>query len=215
MPIIDARDVKVTYRVKGGLIEALRGVSLTLSGPMLVSIMGPSGSGKTTLLKAISGRVRYEGSIRVDGIEVKDNVDFVQRRTIYIPVGGVLINGLTVRETLELASNGRDPSHVLRRLNIAHLANRRVEELSTGEARRVEIAVALVKDRGIVLIDEPTIGLDEANALRITELLRGVVAEGRLVLMATHDPLLALKSDLVYEMRDGLIVRASYIKANR
>ncbi|ABW02590.1 ABC transporter ATP-binding protein [Caldivirga maquilingensis] len=206
--MLDAINVKVKYKVRGSIVEALRGVSLRLDKPLLVTIMGPSGSGKTTLLKAIAGRVPYEGSIRVMGLEVKDNRREASRLVFYLPVGEVLIGDLTVNESIELASmsnHGYNVGDLLEWLGLSGLGNRRIIELSTGERRRVELAIALIKGQVIILIDEPTVGLDEDNARRVGELLKAASRQGRLIIAATHDPILLEYSDLVYGMRNGLL----------
>jgi ABC-type antimicrobial peptide transport system, ATPase component len=77
--MLEVTNVKVKYRVGEGVIEALRGVSLRVNEPLLVTVSGPSGSGKTTLLKAIAGRVNYDGSIKVMNLEVKYNMDAVRK----------------------------------------------------------------------------------------------------------------------------------------
>ncbi|WP_291764749.1 ABC transporter ATP-binding protein [Caldivirga sp. UBA161] len=208
--MLEVINVKVKYKSRRGVIEALRGVSLRLNNPLLVAVIGPSGSGKTTLLKAIAGRIPYEGSIKVMGLEVKDNKRKMDELVFYLPVGEVLINDLTVNESVELASMSNHGGSVsvgslLEWLGLSNLGNRRIIELSTGEKRRVELTVALIKGRRVILIDEPTVGLDEDNARRVGELLKAASRQGRLVIVATHDPILLEYSDLVYGMRDGLL----------
>ncbi|MFP3302468.1 MAG: ABC transporter ATP-binding protein [Caldivirga sp.] len=209
--MLEVTNVKVRYRVKGGVVEALRGVSLRVNEPLLATVSGPSGSGKTTLLKAIAGRVNYDGSIKVMNLEVKYNKDMVRKLALYLPVGEVLIDELTIDETMQLASmssnvNDAHVNDILEWLGLSRLRNRRVFELSTGERRRVELAIALVKAPKLMLIDEPTIGLDEGNARIIGEVLRSMSRQGRLILAATHDPVLMEYSDLNFKMRDGLIL---------
>jgi len=209
--MLEVTNVKVKYRVGGGVVEALRGVSLRVNEPLLVTVSGPSGSGKTTLLKAIAGRVNYDGSIKVMNLEVKYNMDAVRKLVLYLPVGEVLIDELTIDETMQLASmssnvNDAHVDDILEWLGLSRLRNRRVFELSTGERRRVELAIALAKAPRLMLIDEPTIGLDEGNARIIGEVLRSMSRQGRLILAATHDPVLMEYSDLNFKMRDGLIL---------
>ncbi|WP_066793221.1 ABC transporter ATP-binding protein [Caldivirga sp. MU80] len=209
--MLEVTNVKVKYRIGGGVVEALRGVSLRVNEPLLVTVSGPSGSGKTTLLKAIAGRVNYDGSIKVMNLEVKYNMDAVRKLVLYLPVGEVLIDELTIDEIMRLASmssnvNDAHVDDILEWLGLSRLRNRRVFELSTGERRRVELAIALAKAPRLMLIDEPTIGLDEGNARIIGEVLRSMSRQGRLILAATHDPVLMEYSDLNFKMRDGLIL---------
>ncbi|MGC9226407.1 ATP-binding cassette domain-containing protein [Caldivirga sp.] len=206
--MLEAINVKVKYKGKGDTVEALRGVSFNINKPLFVAINGPSGSGKTTLLKAIAGRVPYEGSIKVMGLEVKDNRREVSNLVFYLPVGEVLINDLTVDESIKLASMDNHSMHIeslLEWLGLSKLGNRKIIELSTGERRRVELAIALIRGRRIILIDEPTVGLDEDNARKVSELLKAVSRQGRLIVAATHDSILVEYSDLVYGMRNGLL----------
>lgn len=213
MIVVELRDLHVTYRSGRASIEALRGVNLRLTGPGLVLLMGPNGSGKTTLLKAIAGLVKYRGAVKITDTEGVDN----KVQVTYIPVGGILIDELTVKETLMLASNG-DAAKVreaLLKLGLSHVADREVYRLSTGERRRVELAIALVKGGRIILIDEPTIGLDEDNVRGVALILRGMAKGGSLVIAATHDNELVGYADEVYYIRGGVIEGRMDLRAVR
>jgi putative ABC transport system ATP-binding protein len=185
-------------------VVALRDVSLTVAAGQVALLRGPSGSGKSTLLALVAGHLRpTEGDVRVLGERVgrlpdalaarfrARHLGFVFQRDHLLEDRSALENvivplvpgGLTLRAAAEKARAA------LERFGIATRAAERVRNLSGGERQRVAIARAVVNDPALVLADEPTAHLDEALTRGFLEVLGELRAEGRTVVVATHDPL--------------------------
>lgn len=169
----------------------LTGVHLALRAGELVALTGPSAVGKTTLLRLAAGLLSpAAGQIcRGPGMDSP-------RAMAWLPQDPAqLLLAETVREELmitlrahDLAPTGRqDPDAWLARLDLGHLAERHPRDLSTGERQRLALAALLVMDPRLLLLDEPSRGLDDGNLARLTAILHALVAEGRTVLLATHD----------------------------
>lgn len=181
---------------------ALRGVSLELNGGCLLALLGPNGSGKSTALRLLGGLwPPDEGAVWLDG----RNLAQLSRRTIarriaYTPQDTHLDFAFTVHE---IVLTGRHPhlgrfqpegerdraavDQAMRRADVAHLADRLVNELSGGERQRVLIARSLATEAPILLLDEPASGLDIAHALDLLALCRALAREGKAVVAALHD----------------------------
>jgi ABC-type multidrug transport system ATPase subunit len=172
----------------------LREVSLSLAAGELVALIGPSGAGKTTLLEALSGSGPLDS-----GIVTLAESSTQQRYGIgYVPSDDPLHDELTVAEELLFAAALRGPadasadaieatvSQVLEELALMGKADQRIASLSRGERRRVTLAVELVGQPDVLLLDEPGSGLDAGLERRLMELLRGLADQGRAILAATH-----------------------------
>ena len=213
--LLEARALVVEYAPGRRVLD---GVDLVLRAGESVSIVGPSGSGKSTLLAHLAGLRRPDGgevcfegrplAARASGELDRfraDRVGFVFQRAALLPF-------LTVRENVALALACLDPSargagaarvgRLLEWTGLAALADRRADRLSVGEAQRVAVARALVKDPPLVLADEPTGALDAAGAAAIVDLLlcdRG----GRTVVIATHDARVSARCERVLAVEQG------------
>jgi ABC-2 type transport system ATP-binding protein len=179
-----------------GARRALDGVSLTVAPGQIYSLLGPNGAGKSTLLRAIAGRLRLDhGRMRVAG-----NLSASQaasRHLIgYVPQDIALYRHLTVRENLEFfsrmfgQSGRRAEESVARTLGRAALqdrANQITGTLSGGYQRRVNIAVAALNDPYLLVLDEPTVGIDVQAREQIHALLRVLQDGGAAIVLTTHD----------------------------
>lgn len=174
-----------------GSRPVLADVRLTLRAGELVALTGPSAVGKTTLLRLAAGLLTpSSGAVRREvGLSGP-------RALTWLPQDPAqLLLAETAREELaitlrahRLAPVGRhDPEAWLARLGLSHLAERHPRDLSTGERQRLALAALLVMDPRLLLLDEPSRGLDDGNLARLVSILQGLVAEGRTVLLATHD----------------------------
>jgi putative ABC transport system ATP-binding protein len=201
---------------------AVRGVSLALNGHGATVFTGPSGSGKTTLLSLIGCMARpTSGRILIDGDVISSLPERflteIRRRTFgFIFQQFNLIRGLTARENVMLPAYPTgvplrqiqgEADRLLDRLGLASKAGTRVELLSGGEAQRVAIARALINNPAVLIADEPTAHLDTALSLDFMGIMRGLRAEGRTLVMASHDPLVYESDvvDRVVGMRDGCL----------
>ena len=194
--------------VELGERDVVRGVSAEVGQGELVVIVGPNGAGKTTLLRALAGLVAPRtGTIRVLGHDplraprrmiARDLAYLPQRYELAFPfaVEEVVLLGRYARQrgfglasAEDLAAAGR----AMAACDVAHLAHRRFDELSGGEARRVIVAQALCQGARCFLLDEPTAGLDPAHARAIFAMLRAQCDAGAAALVVTHDLDLALR----------------------
>ncbi len=209
-----------------GLVREDRAVlteaAVTLGRGELVALMGASGAGKTTLLRAIAGLDAFAaGTIAAGSVRLSHGrrPSGALQRALYREVGVVfqfhhLFANLRALENVTLAlvrTRGISPSAaaeraraLLDRLGVGHRAHAWPHELSGGEAQRVAIARALAVDPPLLLLDEPTASLDQARRGELAALLKGLAAEGRTLLMATHDAEFAKScATRVLALRDG------------
>ena len=186
------------------------------AGEFLV-LMGRNGSGKSTLLKQIVGLIKPgEGQVTVAGLDTrKAELDDIIKTVGYVPQHpGALLFGDTLAAELAFTRRGHampaDPAAdqaLLERLGLGALADRNPRDLSGGEQQRVALASILAANPQIILLDEPTRGLDYAQKRSLTDLLLGLKREGRTIIMATHDvELAAACADRAVLMAEGQIV---------
>jgi len=215
MIIVD--DLKKDY--DGGLVQALRGVSLEIGKGEAVSVMGPSGCGKSTLLNLIGALdLPTAGEIRIDGRPLMDYRPFDSFRAKMI--GFVfqfhhLIPNLTLLENVELPMysfpipKGERRKKAIRLLDEMGLEDRRhflPTRVSGGERQRAAIARAIINDPSIILADEPTGSVDTFIGNQIIEFLLGLCREKRTtMIVATHNHELAARTDRIIRLRNGLI----------
>ena len=213
MYAVEAEDVSKRY----GDVIAVDGVSLTVDRDMLYAIMGPNGSGKSTLLSMIATVNRPSGGvIRVMGHDVVGETDEVRRLINYIPEFNFSSQHLTGLENLVFyaallgipRSEARDiAQELLRRVGLNEAANRLVSTYSRGMRRRLELATAFLGDRPLIILDEPSGGLDPSmRRVVMGWLLEEVRERDRTILLATHIGENAEAADRVAFMKDGRIV---------
>lgn len=207
-PAVACRDLRFSY----GRRPALRGVSLDAGPGEILAVMGRNGSGKTTLLRAIVGLTRpTHGSIRVGGQDTSRlPVEALARLAGYVPQnpGGLLYHETVREEVAFTASNfGLSSDRVaetLEALGIDDLAQRHPRDLSEGERLLVALASVLVVGPRVLLLDEPTRGLDYAAKDRLVGLLHRLRSRGATVLLASHDvELAAAAADRVLLLAEG------------
>ena len=219
--IIEAQDVYKTYRSRSVLVEALKGVSLSVAAGEMVAIMGPSGCGKTTLLNCISGLDAVdEGEIIIDHKSLKGMSDDARSEYRAKSMGCVvqafnLLPVLSARENVELplvlagvkAGEAREKAmEKLRQVGLTDWADHNPNELSGGQIQRVAIARALANDPAIVWADEPTGNLDSENTVQIMDLLCDLnQSQGQTFVLVTHTEEVGRRSHRIVNMRDGLI----------
>ncbi len=176
--------VATGLRIAGRLEET----SLTIEAGTLTCLIGPNGSGKTSLLHAIAGIGSPEGRVRIDGIDpARFGPPKRQRLLTYLPASRDIKWPLAARDLIRLGGEEHiEP--VLAELELGPLADRRVDQLSTGERARVLLARALAPRPKLLLLDEPVTNLDPLWQLKLMERLRILSRDsGAAVLMASHD----------------------------
>lgn len=202
---------------------ALRGIDLTLNSERATVFKGPSGSGKTTLLSIVGCMARpTSGRVQLNGREITSLPERflteIRRKTFgFIFQNYNLIKGITVLENTMIPAYPTGTKHrvikekamdLLRKLRIDSKAGQKVEHLSGGEQQRTAMARALINDPAIIIADEPTAHLDTDLAGEFMDMLTGLKEEGRVILIASHDPLVyeSPMVDQTVSLRDGLIV---------
>lgn len=192
-----------------GSVVALEDVSFTVSAGALVGVVGPNGSGKSTLIKALLGLLPvWSGRVEILGrppVAARASVGYTPQAedvdwTFPVTVRDVVTMGLyrprwglrfrLWRGASAASAAGSGATRVdqaLHDLDLVHLASRQVGELSGGQQRRVLIARALVKDPDVLLLDEPTAGLDAPAEEALLDVFTNLAAAGRTLLVATHD----------------------------
>ena len=221
VPLIELLGVERVYAAGEAGIRALAGVSLTVRAGEYVAIMGQSGSGKSTLMNLIGCLDRpTAGVYRLRGRDVaglsadelaaarRDTFGFVFQRYHLLPDATALENVLI---PAIYAGQGRDErlnrGHaLLERLGLEDRAAHRPGQLSGGQQQRVSIARALVNDPPVILADEPTGALDSQSGGDLMAQLAELHAEGRTILVVTHDPAVAARADRIVRIRDGRVV---------
>ena len=186
---IELQGLKKTYHSPSGPVEAVRGVDVAVHPGETVALLGPNGAGKTTTVDMLLGLQEPDaGSVSVFG-GPPDQAVKAGRIGAMLQVGGVL-RDLTVRELVSMmAALFPAPLSVDRTLAMAQLdglAERRTEKLSGGETQRVRFAVALVSDPDLLVLDEPTVGMDVESRRAFWTTIRELSGGGKTFLFATH-----------------------------
>ena len=218
-PMIELRGAGRSYPLGGETIQALKPASVTIGRGEFVAVTGPSGSGKSTFLHLICGIDRPSvGSVRVDGVELgalgeSDLSKFRGRRIGIVFQFFELIPTLTALENVLLAMDlvGVIPAPrrrpraltLLDQMGIVAHAGKLPSRLSGGEQQRVAIARALANDPPILAADEPCGNLDSANGELVTGLFAQCAADGRTVVVATHERTGLARYDRVLQIVDG------------
>ncbi|MBV1861645.1 MAG: ATP-binding cassette domain-containing protein [Nannocystaceae bacterium] len=184
----------LTFAYPGGGDFALKGVSLRLE-PGMFGLLGPNGAGKTTLMKLACGLLESKtGEIRLDGEALAPDRTDLRRRVSMMPQDFGLFAGLDVQACLHYMGtlHGFTKTDVQRRaqqwidtLELGRLLQRRSDQLSGGERQKVGLAMALLPEPDVLLVDEPTAGLDPLERDRVLRTLHAY-AEGACVLLSTH-----------------------------
>jgi macrolide transport system ATP-binding/permease protein len=219
-PLIEISNVTKHYQQDATTVRALDGISLTIEAGEFVAIMGQSGSGKSTLMNIIGCLDRpSSGDYRVTGIGVEtlsaDELAALRCRTFgFVFQRFNLLAGITAAENVEIpaAYAGRPKrermaraKQLLARLGLGERTDHRPTELSGGQQQRVSIARALMNEAPVILADEPTGALDSRSGEEVLALLKELHAEGRTVILITHNPEIAEHTHRVIHIADGLI----------
>ena len=186
---IELRGLTKTYRSASGPVPAVRGVDVAVRQGETVALLGPNGAGKSTTVDMLLGlQEPDEGSVEVFG-GTPDQAVKAGRIGAMLQTGGVL-RDLTVRELLGMMAalypTPFDVDETLALAKLQGIAERRTERLSGGETQRLRFAVALVSDPDLLVLDEPTVGMDVESRHAFWETVRSLSGEGKTFLFATH-----------------------------
>lgn len=216
-PALEVHDLRRSYGTGDAAFEAVRGVDLTVERGTIVALLGTNGAGKTSTMEVIEGLAAPSaGTVRVFGLDPITDRAEVRRRTGVVLQDSGFSGDLTVAETLAMeAATVTDPrpiAEVQALVDLDHRAGTRVVSLSGGERRRLDLACALLCRPELLMLDEPTTGLDPESRRRVWDLIRGLRADGNAVLLTTHYLEEAEElADRIAIMHAGRIVREGTI----
>ncbi len=218
--LVEIKDMCKIYNPGENEVRALDEVDLTINEGEFVAIIGHSGSGKSTLMNMLgcldiptSGRYCLHGQ-DVSGMSDDELSDIRNKEIGFIFQGFNLIAGLTALENVELPliyrgigkrERLRLAEVALEKVGLSNRKGHKPSEMSGGQQQRVAIARAIAQAPPIILADEPTGNLDSASTKEIMEILKGLNAEGRTVILITHDNDIAARAKRIIRIMDGRI----------
>jgi len=219
--LVEMRGIERTYVMGDNLVHALRGVDLTIERGSSIAIMGTSGSGKSTIMN-IMGCLDQptRGSYMLDGRDVaklsRSELAEVRGRMIgFVFQSFNLLSRTSALENVEMplmyqGISGRERHKraraALEQVGLAEREDHHPSQLSGGQQQRVAIARALVGNAPIIMADEPTGNLDTRTSYEVMSILQGLVAQGKTVILVTHEADIAAYASRVVTLRDGLII---------
>lgn len=228
--ILETRDLVKLYKIDSVEVKALQGVSITIAEGEFVCLMGRSGSGKSTLMHIVGCLDRpTSGSVIIEGRETEKLNDNELAMIRNEKLGFVfqtfnLLPRVTAIQNVELpliygrAGPTERKERAKRALDAVGLGSRlfhRPSQLSGGEQQRVAIARALVNNPAIILADEPTGNIDYRSSVEIMAILQDLNAQGRTVLLVTHEPDLANYAGRIIHLLDGMVIADGKVFSRR
>lgn len=210
--ILSIENIAKSYKRK----QVLNGINISADAGMQVGIVGKNGSGKSTLLSILAGvqsstHAQPQGRFEYDGVNLLENRQLRNSICAYVPQENPLISELSALDNLKMwydtpklkndLSDG-----VLKMLGIDEFISTRVSEMSGGMKKRLSIGCAVYADPKVLLLDEPTAGLDIICKEKIYEYLRAFRNSGGIVLLATHDEKEIAECDELFIIKDGFAV---------
>lgn len=219
-PLIHLECICKVYGSGDLAVQALRGIDLTVGRGEYLAVMGPSGSGKSTLMHILGLLdTPTSGSYRLDGDEVSSlsrrrlahlrnqQIGFIFQNFNLLPKASVLRNVELplLYSGVARAERQRRAHDVLERVGLGDRVKHRPNELSGGQRQRAAIARALVTDPAVIMADEPTGNLDQHTGTEILALFDALQREGQTVIVVTHDPRVAARSQRIIDIVDGLV----------
>ncbi len=195
-----------------GEVEAVAGVDLTVRAGEAVALCGPNGAGKTTILRSLLGLLRFDGEVRIGGLDVSEHGREARRLIGFVPQELDFHDELGSLETARFYARLRGApveraAELLERLGLGEHAEKPVAQLSGGMRQKLALAVALLSDPPVLLLDEPTANLDAETRRELLALLSALKAEGKALVFASHrlDEVVAL-ADRVLVLERGRLV---------
>lgn len=217
MALLELKDISKIY--SGGTVRALQNVSLSVEQGEWLAIMGPSGSGKSTMMNIIGCMDKpSSGQVILDGRDIAHESSRSLTQIRRDKIGLIfqqfhLVNYLTALENVMVAQyyhslpDEKEALAALERVGLAERARHLPSQLSGGEQQRVCIARALINYPQLILADEPTGNLDEANQNLVIDIFRQLHKEGRTIVVVTHDPEVAEVAQRTVVLEHGRFAR--------
>lgn len=217
MAAIELEGVHKTF----GNVVALDGLDLTVQSGEIFGFLGPNGAGKSTTINIILDFVRADrGTITVLGQDAHKNSQAIRQRTGVLPEGFGVYDRLTAREHVSFAIDSKnadsDPDQLLERVGLSDDSDRKAGGFSTGMKQRLSLAMALVGNPELLILDEPSTGLDPIGAREFQEIVRAEASNGTTVFFSSHIlGQVEAVCDRVGILRDGEIVAVDSIEGLR
>lgn len=196
--------------VRRGATEVFRSLDLDIPRGQITGLMGPSGCGKTTLMRSIVGVQKIAGgSVTVLGDPAGTAVQ--RRRVAYDTQAASVYGDLTIQQNLRyfariIGAPTSDVDRVIAQVGLADQARQTVDSLSGGQEKRVSLAVAMLGDPDLVVLDEPTVGLDPLLRSELWDIFRAVAEKGTTIVVSSHVMDEALRCDRIVLLRAGRII---------
>ena len=218
--VVEMHDITKVYGQGEAEVRAVDGISLTVEPGEYVAIMGASGSGKSTVMNIIGALdVATSGTYKIDGVDIGDLDDdalsLVRNRRIgFIFQAFNLIPRMSAASNVELplmyrgvrrSERRRRALDALAKVGLADRSHHQPNELSGGQQQRVAVARALVMEPSLMLADEPTGNLDSRSTADVLDLLDEIHAEGKTIVIITHEDDVAERAGRVVTLRDGKV----------
>lgn len=225
MKLLEGKNLIRNYTVEGEKgtkeIQVIKGIDLCVEEKERIAIMGRSGCGKTTLLKLLGlidgptgGELCFKGK-KVNEISSEELADCRREKIGFVFQDFYLMEGLSVLENIMLPmlideqnieETIEKAKELAGKLQIGHLLDKRLSEISGGEKQRIAIARALIHDPDVILADEPTGNLDSKSGRMVMDILESINREWKkTIVIVTHDPQIACRCERVLLMKDGKI----------
>jgi ABC-2 type transport system ATP-binding protein len=187
LPAVEVRGLQKSY----GSVHAVRGIDLRVEIGEVFALLGPNGAGKTTTVEILEGhRTRDGGAVTVLGHDPGRNERALRERVGIVLQQTGVDQYLTVREVVEMVAgyypSPRDVDEVIELAGLSEQRDRRIRQLSGGQKRRVDLAVALSGDPELLFLDEPTTGFDPSARRQAWETVRSLTALGKTIVLTTH-----------------------------
>lgn len=226
--IIEVKDITKIYKIGDVQVRALRGINLTIHQGEYISIMGPSGSGKSTLMNILgcldtpTSGTYYLEETNVEKLndnklaEIRNKKIGFVFQTFNLLSRSNIINNVELPLIYSSKNNTKDRRlrimDSLRAVNLTGWEKHKPSELSGGQRQRVAIARALINDPAIILADEPTGNLDSVTGEEIMAIFQKLNQEGRTILIVTHELDIAMHTNKIIYVRDGLIFKEEKVE---
>ena len=177
-----------------GTKKAVDNISLTVNCGEILGFLGPNGAGKSTTMNILTGYISStSGKVLIDGSDILENPKIAKKKIGYLPENPPLYNDMSVNEYLEFVYELKKVeiprkehlSEIMETVKIDHVADRMIKNLSKGYKQRVGLAQALVGNPEVLILDEPTVGLDPKQIMEIRDVIR-IIGQNRTVILSTH-----------------------------
>lgn len=210
-PAIEIKNLSVKL---GGHYRALKNINVDLPAGKIIGFIGPSGAGKTTLIRSIVGRQRLSGgSITVNGLpagsaKLRSQMSYMtQEISVYHDLTvGENLRYFAVMFGLKRKDVGRAVADILRTVDMSQQANQLVDDLSGGQKQRVSLAIALIGYPRLMVLDEPTVGLDPVLREQLWQLFHKLAQDGTTIIISSHVMDEAERCDDLLLIREGEVL---------